>query len=74
MSDKTDKLVGAFMKFARRFDEVSNGLLDKNMCTETCPCLSSLEYQQNKTDKHPYQIYSEISEMKANRHGRTRYK
>lgn len=52
-----------------RFDEISDGLLDKNMCTETCPCYSNMDGKEID----PHRIYTQLPETKMNKHDRTRY-
>ena len=63
--------MSAVLRYAHRFDEVSNGLLDKNMCTNTCPCYS-VEPRGNNSS--PEEMYRNIPEIKMNTRGRTRYR
>lgn len=36
---KESRIIRAFFEFAHRFDAMSEQMLDKYMCTDTCPCL-----------------------------------
>lgn len=67
VADDAGKVVAAFMEFAHRFDELSDGLLDRNMCTSTCPCYSYAG-MVNASEPLPEQIYKGLSESTLNNH------
>jgi len=44
-------LIVPFTKFARRFDDHHDDILDKMMCTEVCPCFKSPPLNKDKDGK-----------------------
>lgn len=46
-----NRFVGSFFRFAHNFDRLSGQMLDKYMCTATCPCL---DYGSNPSTKEVY--------------------
>lgn len=62
------KWVQQFVKTARRFDLMSEVLLNEYMCTDTCPCLS---YNNNTNVGNPEFTYNMLREVELNRYRRS---
>ena len=54
LREKTGKFGEATMRFVHHFDQLSDSLLDKNMCTKTCPCYSDMD---ETNENSPRSIY-----------------
>lgn len=64
LRENTNKYTYKLFEMAHRFDDVSQYMLDKYMCTKTCPCH---DYKESK----PHIEFDWLPEYVLNPHGRT---
>lgn len=64
LRDHTNKYTYSMFEWAHRFDDVSQYMLDKYMCTKTCPCK---DFKKSK----PHIDFDWLPETILNPHGRT---
>ena len=67
-------LIVPFTKFARRFDDHQDDILDKLMCSEYCPCWKSPQLTEEKDGKtvrtDAYAVYKSLPEKYLKQFGR----
>jgi len=59
-----------FIRYARRFDVMTEVFLNRYMCSDTCPCL---DYNSDQMEDNPHLYYDTILETEMNKYGRTNW-